>query len=235
VWPLLAPVTIERTIENAAIKFYLNTPSDFELVINDIDVEQKSIIKFVNTLEEGDVVYDIGANIGTYAILADNKLSECTVVAFEPLPENVVRLEDNIEANKSSVEVRDIALSNSIGSANFTANHSKTGRLVETNTLDPSTTVEKTKGDIFVDNRDTPTVIKIDSEGEELDILRGFDETLAEGVRDIFVEIHEPDYGDAGLSIAEVNELKQYLTEKGFRLTQIQKGSNTQMVHASRE
>lgn len=236
VWPLFAPVTIERTIAETPIKFRLQTPSDFEVIINDIDVERETITKFLSVLEHGDVVYDIGSNIGTYGILAHNELSKCTVVAFEPLPENVSRLRDNIDANKAAVEIYQVALSNSTGSADFIANHSKTGRLIEGDAMEPSITVEKTGGDIFTEQLSVmPTVMKIDVEGEELEVLKSFNKTLSESVRELFVEIHEQNYGNVGLSKAEVAELRQYLQQKGFQLTQTDETAMTRTIHASRE
>lgn len=235
-WPLFAPVTIERRVGETSIKFRLQTPSDFELIINDIDVERETIAEFLSALEHGDVVYDIGSNIGTYAILAHNKLSNCTVVAFEPLSENITRLRSNVEANDAAVEIHQVALSNSTGSADFSANHSKTGRLTGDNTEERSITVEKTKGDILTERLSvTPTVLKIDVEGEELNVLKGLDETLSEGVRELFVGIHDRNYGNAGLSKAEVAELKRYLREKDFQLTQIDETTVTQTIHGSRE
>ena len=236
VWPLLAPVTIERTIAGTPIKFRLRTPSDFELVINDIDVERETIEQFLGTVKEGDIVYDIGSNIGTYAILAHNKLSEGTVVAFEPLPENITRLRGNAEANNAAIEVHQVALSDSKDSATFSADHSKTGRLTESDTEGTSITVKKTTGDIFTEQLSvTPTVMKIDVEGEELKVLKGFDKTLSEEIRELFVEIHEQTDDGVGLSMDEVTELKQYLRRKGFQLRQIDETAVTQTIHAFRE
>jgi FkbM family methyltransferase len=48
--------------------------------------------------EEGGVLYDIGANVGAYTLVAASLGLE--VVAFEPAPQNFAALHENLERNK---------------------------------------------------------------------------------------------------------------------------------------
>jgi FkbM family methyltransferase len=51
-------------------------------------------------LQQGDVFYDVGANIGQYSLYAAKRLrSECTVLAFEPEALNYAKLNKNIVLN----------------------------------------------------------------------------------------------------------------------------------------
>lgn len=59
-------------------------------------------IDFVNAfLKEGDIFFDIGANIGLFSLIAAKKVGEQgKVYAFEPSPKTFARLKDNVEVNK---------------------------------------------------------------------------------------------------------------------------------------
>ncbi len=54
------------------------------------------------TLSPDDVVIDIGANIGMFAIYVKKKFN-CKVIAFEPVPLNFEHLKENIELNGLSL------------------------------------------------------------------------------------------------------------------------------------
>jgi FkbM family methyltransferase len=64
--------------------------------------EEPDTIEWLDTLEPGDVLWDVGANVGLYSIYAA-KYRNCRVVAFEPESQNYALLMDNIALN----EVRD--------------------------------------------------------------------------------------------------------------------------------
>lgn len=68
---------------------------------------------------EGDFL-DVGGNIGMYAVRVANRLNaEQRAVCFEPMPDNVARIRENIELNGFArrVEVHEIALSDAEGEA----------------------------------------------------------------------------------------------------------------------
>lgn len=50
-------------------------------------------------LRDGDVVYDIGANIGVYSLYAAKRQKKCRVYAFEPAAQNFARLMRNVKLN----------------------------------------------------------------------------------------------------------------------------------------
>jgi FkbM family methyltransferase len=61
-------------------------------------------IKWIETFfRKGDVIYDIGANIGQYSLYAAVKLKkDCRIIAFEPESLNYAKLSRNIMANDLS-------------------------------------------------------------------------------------------------------------------------------------
>src|SRR5260370_14004540 len=55
---------------------------------------------FATMIEKGTIVWDIGANVGFYTLIASKKAGR--VIAVEPLPENLSYLEKHIRLNRIS-------------------------------------------------------------------------------------------------------------------------------------
>ncbi len=88
--------------------------------------------RFAQTVRDGMVVYDIGAHVGFYTLLA----AECVgakgeVVAFEPLPRNLRLLRQHLALNGyANVSVIEAAVADASGTATFVASQSHSeGRL----------------------------------------------------------------------------------------------------------
>lgn len=126
-------------------------------------------------LRPDDLFLDIGANVGTYAVLAAG-VTGASVLAFEPIPATHVRLLSNLQVNSLGSQV--VALNIGLGA--------ESGCLVFSADLDSENHVLQTdmqiEGEIIrvkVDNLDNilggrmPTMIKIDVEGFETEVIRG--------------------------------------------------------------
>lgn len=142
-------------------------------------------------LKSGDVVYDIGANVGFYTILASVLVGEGGHVnSFEPSPDNLRDLKRHIQINGiTNCTVFETAVSSADGESGFdpTANRS-TGRLagtgslrVRTVTLDSLVRSEKLR---------PPNLIKVDIEGAERDCLVGAAATIKQFRPIIFLATH---------------------------------------------
>jgi FkbM family methyltransferase len=136
--------------------------------------EYKKRIIFENTVRPGNIVFDIGAHVGFYTVLA-SVLTGPTgkVYAFEPLPRNLEYLREHLRLNHIvNVEVIDAAVSDSCDTASFKeGSYPSTGHVDEEGELLVKTVsldwlIEK--GEISI-----PDQIKIDVEGGELAVLRG--------------------------------------------------------------
>ncbi|HEX6832536.1 MAG TPA: FkbM family methyltransferase, partial [Rudaea sp.] len=56
---------------------------------------------FARVARSGDVVFDIGANVGFYTLLAATCVAPTgRVVAFEPMPSNVKRIHQHLKLNR---------------------------------------------------------------------------------------------------------------------------------------
>ena len=64
------------------------------------------------------VVFDVGANVGTYSLFACKCLPEANVYAFEPLPEAFERLRENVQ-DAGNIHVFNIGLSSANAAADI--------------------------------------------------------------------------------------------------------------------
>lgn len=122
--------------------------------------------KFIQHVKKGGVVYDIGANVGFYTLLSSVLVGETgQVVAFEPLPANIVYLERHLAMNRiRNVQVVQAAVSDENGTAMFSdrtersSGHLDHAGKLEVRTITLDTLYER--GEI-----PPPDIMKIDVEG----------------------------------------------------------------------
>jgi FkbM family methyltransferase len=148
-------------------------------------------------IRPGDVVWDVGANLGHYTQrFHDWAGSEGVVYAFEPAPACFDSLSNRF-SDKASVVVMNLALGereatlpialadDALGATHsLVSKASEGGRTVNVNVV---------AGDALVANATAraPNVLKIDVEGFEEEVLRGLASTLKNSsVRAVFCEIH---------------------------------------------
>lgn len=129
----------------------------------------------VDHLASGDVMWDVGAHIGFLSAIAARTVGpRGRVVAFEPLPANVLRLTQTVEMNGlTNVSIRDVAVSSSVGTGAFHVNLSSAmGGLAgagDGERID----VQTTTLDAELDLSRPPQLVKIDVEGFEEEVLAG--------------------------------------------------------------
>lgn len=200
--------------------------------------EASALADFVSEVSPGDTVYDVGANLGVYSVLA--AAGGADVVAFEPSPPNVDRLRETVRRNgaDADVDVRPIALSNERGPAAFMPESDLIGSVgIDPDPGEESITVRTRTADEFVATRPVarPDVVKLDVEGAEGLVLEGAGDAFRNS-RAIYVEIHHGNaYGtsttDFGYTPEEVRGL---LRERGYRLETVVKDGNQEIQKAVR-
>jgi FkbM family methyltransferase len=125
-------------------------------------------------LKPGDVVIDVGANIGLYSLLAASKTGSGRVVALEPHPVAAQRLRENVALNRlQNVEVRAEAAGAEAGSAQLTANLDTINHIVSDRPADGTITVPVRTLDSLVDPGEQVALVKLDAEGFESAVLAG--------------------------------------------------------------
>ena len=160
----------------------------------------------------GDVVLDVGANVGAYSLLFAQWVGASgRVYAFEPAPEARRGLERHVRLNHCSdrVSISAEAVSGSRGFAQFRATGAQgDNRLVPSGLVD-GIPVRTTSIDEFCSvHYLAPSLIKIDVEGSELEVLRGAARTIAArgDALALYVEMHPSLWPSTGSSRERMEE-----------------------------
>lgn len=192
-----------------------------------LDDSNKALLEgFLTEVKPGDIVFDIGANIGQYSIPAALRAgSSGEVHAFEPAPIWARRLQENIKLNNlSNVTTHRVGLSDRGEQRLFVFKNrqgSGMGSVVEnyTSSIDAKK-LERIQIDMETGDRylaryhlPPPHIAKIDVEGAELEVLRGFEEALKDDrCRFLFCEVH-PDFLEEPMK-----EVEETLENYGFEI-----------------
>ncbi len=148
-------------------------------------------------LHEGMVVYDIGANIGYYALQEASIVGDIgCVYAIEPIPSNLKLLESNIYLNGyKNIKTYNLAVGDKdykgfikvSGMSNLSTMIDKSGYRQYKERLP----VKVVSVDSFMKDKRLPDVIRMDTEGYEVNIIKGMTE-LFESKRPLilFIEVH---------------------------------------------
>lgn len=188
--------THTNTVAGVSATFYTETFREY-LRARDYQNESFLIHRLLDEVEPADVFWDIGANIGTHSCYVGQRVSD--VISIEPHPWTALRLVENCRMNDVDATVLEMALSNESGTTELCIPDRFDDELgvgtFTTKDHDDTNTVcsaPVTTGDSALTEHDLPrpTVLKIDVEGAEYDVLRGF-ETALESCRAIFCEVHE--------------------------------------------
>ena len=135
--------------------------------------EYKEMSFLLHFSNQSDTFYDIGANVGSYTILASG-VNKAKSICFEPVPSTYKRLLDQIKINK--LEHLVISKNNGVGKKfeelDFTSDLNSENKV---NTNPSNTNITKVNM-VTLDSLDEPkntTIIKIDVEGYEKFVLEG--------------------------------------------------------------
>jgi len=132
----------------------------------------------LHALRVGDHFLDVGANIGSYTVLAAGA-AQSRVTAVEPIPQTFAHLQRNIALNGLTERVcaHQAGLSDHAGTLRFAATLDTINHVLVAGENLPGVDVPVRLLDEVVGS-DVPTMIKIDVEGYELAVLRGARKTL---------------------------------------------------------
>ena len=210
-WPDKSPV-----VEIQGSKMYVDSkglPKGFRRTLQTYAMrktwEELTTDLFKEVVKEGNVVVDLGANIGYYSLLAARLVgSKGRVYAFEPEPTNYSLLLKNIELNGyHNIIPVSKAVSNAVGTVRLFLDNQDTGAhtICEPGKKGKPIEVESvTLDEFFKDREPRIDVIKMDIEGAEMSALVGMDRILKENndLR-IFVEFYLPGIARSGSSPQE--------------------------------
>jgi len=182
--------------------------------------ETESYRAFVSEIHSGDVVYDVGAQLGTYAILA----VQCSApngraVAYEPMDGSRKFLNLHLRLNQveNQVIVRSFCCGSQAGTARL---YHDAGKIDGDCSLVPRTGSEHSDVKLVTLDSEVselgliPSVIKIDVEGWEWEVLKGARRTLERYRPCLLLSLHPPALTELGVSDGAV---LSWLEELGYK------------------
>ena len=171
------------------------------------------LLKKLNHSNNLSCIFDVGANIGTYSLLARNINQKSLIFAFEPVPETFIELQKKV-SNKN-IKTFNFALGSDTGEVKMlVSKDSKLSTLVLDNNylLDKDdskyVTVKIITGYEFLKNNydlGRISLLKIDTEGYESEVLKGFRQIISR------IDVIQFEYGKANLLSKYV--LKDYFND----------------------
>jgi FkbM family methyltransferase len=163
-------------------------------------VEPKQTDAFVAYLKKGDVLFDVGANVGYYTVLGSTLVGKTgKVFSFEPFVRNISFLYRHIEINHlKNVVIVPSAVSNELGMAAFYTNvnsamgHVEGASSIQTNREQSDVLLVSTfcLDEVSEKLNQIPDVLKIDVEGAELNVLKGASKKILPAHPVIFLSVH---------------------------------------------
>jgi FkbM family methyltransferase len=165
-------------------------PRALDMVIGRYEPATQAVLE--SMLRPGDVVFDIGANLGYFTLVMAKQVGPGgRVVSFEPDPEMFSALTRNIGRNvddSNGIVALPAAIGAEAGSVRFARGWRSTrGRVVSAG---GDFEVEAMKVDDAADRMGVPRLIKIDVEGAEVDVLLGARAILKSEKPLVLVEVH---------------------------------------------
>lgn len=127
------------------------------------------------------VAMDVGSNIGPYALIMSEQ-KQTQVLCFEPHPETFAVLNRVLNSNgREQVRSFNLALSDTVGEIRFSdAAFNPGNRILKGGDKESGITVQAVTGRAFCHQHQvSPDLLKIDTEGHEPEVLRGFGEVLS--------------------------------------------------------
>ena len=134
----------------------------------------------LHLLKPEDLFLDIGANVGSYTVLAAG-VSRANVISIEPIPQTMSHLQRNVTLNdiRERVEFVCMGVSNQVGTVEFTSNLDAMNHILESGSSDIGVQVEVTTVDTLIGSN-VPMLIKLDVEGHEFPVLKGAHNVLSD-------------------------------------------------------
>jgi FkbM family methyltransferase len=216
-------VTLTRVRTVDGLLFDLDVENVMDYAVLDHGYYEREVIEaIVQSLTPNGVLWDVGGNIGLHAITAKHLRPGTTVVAFEPAPHTAARLIANASLNRVDVQVVTAALADTDGIARLSIVTTGNNGF---SSLRPWPDVEydriilcpcvRAEALVAQGALRSPTVVKLDVEGLEAEVLSGFGSLLSgDALRSVVFEAP----GDAATQPQHYPAFT-LLSEAGFTIT----------------
>jgi len=178
---------------------------------------------FIDNVNEGSNVFDIGGHLGYFSCVAGKLSKFGNVCVFEMDFKCIDAINKNIELNAlTNVNVYNVAISDSIGNVSIPdLKLPNPGIRIDTLNTKGHIEVPSLTIDEFINQKKViPSFVKIDVEGAEFMVLKGMANTLKNYALILLVEIHVSQllkYFDT-----DYKDVLKFLADNGYRLEKVE-------------
>jgi len=169
-------------VDFRSIEYMFNCPfqCDSNIFLNPYYHEYDVPVIAATVLRRGDTFIDVGAHCGLYTLLAGKVVgTQGTVIAIEPNPSNLELLKANIALNRlNNVIVVSKAAADKTSAIDIYFDSGKTAFSSAFRCADHVVRVETAELDEIAEAHNSIKLLKIDTEGFDLNVLKGAKETL---------------------------------------------------------
>jgi FkbM family methyltransferase len=179
--------------------------------------EFNDMMFLLHFLRSEDTFFDVGANVGAYTLLASGVVRSKSI-AIEPIESTCKILSKNLQLNQLDNRATPInsAAGAKMGMITFTSGQDTTNHVITENEMTESGTVmvPVISIDSLLNEKTAPSLMKIDVEGFETEVLKGAEATLNQSsLKAIIIELN----GSGARYGYNEEEIHQFLISKGFR------------------
>lgn len=174
--------------------------------------EEQELHEVIKNVKNGSVFFDIGANVGLYSLVVANNFTRMEIYAFEPIPDTMKELKDNLMKNNlqgNTIHLVDSAVSNYNGVADITSDFHGSNYITTADSKINHISVPCISIDTFVKINNITKIdfIKIDVEGKEDLVLEGAIESISKFKPTILVELTKEEnlFGDRILASPKIS------------------------------
>lgn len=210
------PVVVRRHVEGVKILFAVHTWIEYHNRARDSYTGEPDTVAWIKkNLKPGDVLWDVGANVGAYSLFAAKVVPQSTVVAFEPYIPTYAHLWDNIVLNVCADRIVPVCMAlsdhtsvDSLGISDPRAGSSQ--HVLGGKDFDLAQASISIRGDDLIPlfSFQKPNLVKLDVDGYEVHVVRGMTRLLEDrSLRSLIVEV------DSGKTEQPVSDL---LSRAGF-------------------
>lgn len=197
------------------VKYFVATDTHSRVPMSEVWI-YKTYTPIGFDIGKNDIVVDVGAHVGTFAIYAALKAKSGRVYAYEPVVDNFKLLTRNISLNKlKNIIPHNFAVSNRQGKKKIHLDDSSATASAFAGKNQKFCLVKTVRlRDIF-DNNNLRKIdfLKIDCEGSEYDILLNTPQKYLKKINKISMEYHE-----ASFIPSNRNNLKKFFKSNNFNV-----------------
>ncbi|MFP4217729.1 MAG: FkbM family methyltransferase, partial [Salinarchaeum sp.] len=224
------------TVSGVTARFYVHSSAEkWWFGSTSLRGERLVLRDLLERIESDDVFLDIGANIGLYSCLVGCTLDDGTVIPVEPHPGNATRLAENLVVNDIDTDVVRRALGSTARNGTLSAadeppgtgtptlvgnTQSSSGATVHTGKNTVETPVVTGDSLFSAGEIPRPSIVKIDVEGAEVDVLEGLSVTLSTpACRLVYCEVHPEALKERN---CEPDDVREELRKRGYDIETVQ-------------